>query len=149
MPRETKTAFALPLTQVQADMLTYVLEEAAMSEMPGRWCGAARRLKTLLLSRDPDPNVRRVLDVSTGHLTGIERERLRDAKLVNQTMDGIYGGMIYVSDLDTVGARPDGMSDTLWAIVEYASLRGCAYILFDSGGPALRGFRVFEPDSED
>ena len=146
MPRETKTVFSLPITEVQLEMLSYVLEQAAMSEMPGRWCGAARRLKTLLLSRDPDPNVRRVLDVSTGHLTGIERERLRDAKLVNQTMDGIYGGMIYVSELDTAEARPDGMSDTLWAIVEYASLRGCAYILFDRDGPVLRGFPVFETE---
>ena len=51
-----------------------------------------------------------------------------------------------MSELGTAGARPDGMSDTLWAIVEYASLRGCAYILFDCDAPGLRRFPVFEAD---
>ena len=149
MPREATTAFALPLTAVQVEMLTYVLEQAAMGEMSARWAGAARRLKTTLLSADPDPKVRRVLDVSTGHLTAAERQRLGDGELFNQTMTSKYGGLVYLSEFDTPDARSDDITDTLWAIVEHAAIRGCAYILFDSDGPPLPGFRIFQSDSED
>ena len=156
MPRETKTAFALPLTQVQVEMLTYVLEQAAMSEMPGSWSGAARRLKNTLLSGDPDPNVRRILDVSTAHLTVPERQRLQDGELINQSMTGEHGGMVYLSEFDipespsafdTGNPRPADISSTLWAILQYATLRRCAYILFDCDAPFLPRFPVFESDS--
>jgi len=146
MPRETKTTLALPLTEDEAKMLAYVLNEAAMGGMPGRWAGGARRLHTRLTSKDPDENVRRMLDVSTAHLTEQERDRLDAGEFANQTMTGEYGGMVYVSDFDTPGARPDGISDTFWVIYQHAKLRGCAYILFDRDAPFLPGFPVLEAE---
>jgi hypothetical protein len=134
-------------------MLGYVLEQAGMSEIPTHWADAARRLRARLTGQDPDENILRVLDASTAHLTERERERLNDGELANQAMTGAYGGMVYVSGcdtphaicgLDTSGARPDGISDTLWAIYQHAADRGCAYILFDSDAPFLPGFPVFE-----
>ena len=50
MPRDARIVLSLPLTELQAEMLAYVLEQAAQSEMPMRWAGAAIRLRARLLS---------------------------------------------------------------------------------------------------
>jgi hypothetical protein len=88
-----------------------------------------------------EPNVQRVLDVSTAHLTDEERTRLEAGELPGQSFRGEYGGLVYPN---VEGEPPDGMSETLWAIWRHAVDRGCGYILFDRDGPTLPDFPVLE-----
>src|SRR5258708_38599412 len=123
MPIVALTTQALPLTDGEVKTLRYLLEAAINSEMSAQWIANARRMLRRL---DTDePNIRRVLDVSTDHLTVDERDELMAGELPGQVFENDAGGLVaaYAYDLTRNDGPPDGASAHLSAIMTHALAR--------------------------
>ena len=146
MPRIRQPTRTLTMTAEEVKTLEYLLNTGAMSEMPQRWAGNARRMLSRLEGGD-EPNIQRMLDVSTGHLTDEERDHLGDGAIARQAATYDYGGIVHVGvyedcEADNSDALPAGTSPTLAAIMRHAIARGCGYVIFDADAPPLPGFPI-------
>jgi hypothetical protein len=83
-----------------------------------------------------EPNVERVLWASTAHLTGLTMARLDKPGGDWCCYPVEYGFLAYVYDADQ---RPEDMPDDLWACIEAARARRCAYIRFDCDADQVDG----------
>lgn len=114
-----------------------------------------RRLVQLLLDAitpaatpPEEPNIARMLDVSTAHLPLNERADLVTGNLPGQTVPTVYGGIINAVTWEAAaGAVPDHASEALQAIMRHALARNCQYVMFDADAPGLDGFPTFDEDS--
>lgn len=145
MPIVALITGSLPLTAGESKTLRYLLESGVNSEMPPRWVANARRMLRRL-DAPAEPNIRRILDVSTDHLTMAERHDLVAGALPGQVFENDAGGLIaaYSYDLTQSDGPPDGASDWLTEIMNHALQRNCTFVQFDIDAPELPGFRTFD-----
>jgi hypothetical protein len=99
--------------------------------------------------REPD-NVRRFLDLSTGHLKPETREQLENGHApaaIYPHPDG-YGWMLYVPCPENAGAvdEEDRPAEDLQACFDKARELRCDYILFDSDAPELDGLPLYDDE---
>jgi hypothetical protein len=147
MPRETPTTRCLPLTEDERKILVDTPMFMEHSSVPARSYGVFRRLRHRL-GTDGEPNIPRVLDVSTAHLTEDERGDLELGALPCQIAETDFGGILHSSGFDTekTDDLPPGVIKTTVAIMRHAIARGCGYVMFDADSPTLPGFPVFETE---
>lgn len=91
-------------------------------------------------------DVRKFLDMSTGHLTP------EDKAWLDETTWNTEGGLTY-NHCDKTGYgwfmyayddRPDRMSDNLWSLCEKARDMECSYILFDADAEELEDHPFYD-----
>ena len=94
-----------------------------------------------------EPNIVRMLDVSTAHLPQQDRSDLVVGDVPGQTVATVYGGIVNTATWtlpENDGEPPEGASEPLNAIMQHALARRCQYVLFDADAPELPGFPTFE-----
>ena len=136
----------LAMTTAEAEAFQHLVEAFADHLTPGRHAHDCQRLLARMTAWHDvggEPNIMRVLDVSIGHLTDDERERLSLGNLPGQIACCDYGGLVVVHDLGAT-RHETGISPTRWAIERYAAMRGCRYVLYDSDAPDLPGLPALE-----
>lgn len=97
-----------------------------------------------------EPNIARMLDVSTAHLPAADRSDLVVGDVPGQTVATVYGGIVSTATWslpDNDGQPPEGASKALNAIMQHALTRKCQYVQFDADAPGLDGFPTFDEDS--
>ena len=102
------------------------------------------------VTQPPTDQIRRFLDLSTGHLQASDRLFLEFSAVPGKrdgiaAMAGTYGWFVYVQD----DWCCEGISDVLWSIFQRARALGCDYVLFDANAPILDGLPIFEEEAED
>ena len=98
---------------------------------------------------------RRVLDVSTSHITEDDAKRLREyangssEAYPSRIMDDEYGTLVHIPDdpeitmlLDSPAL--DELSEEYWNIIKWASENAFDYIIFDCDAPENSGWPTFE-----
>ena len=94
-----------------------------------------------------EPNIVRMLDVSTAHLPQQDRSDLVVGDVPGQTVATVYGGLVNTATWtlpENDGEPPEGASEPLNAIMQHALARRCQYVMFDADAPELPGFPTFE-----
>lgn len=96
------------------------------------------------------PNIRKFLDISTGHLPPSERERIDDGEagpLAYPHPDG-YGWFVYVPEDPDMWQddEDDDAMPALLACMKRARALGCDYILFDCDAPIDEELPVYNDD---
>lgn len=89
------------------------------------------------------PNVRRFLDLSTGHLTPATRNLLDSTGIDAWPVVGgrmPYGYFIYAHDED---CGEDPMPADLWSACVMARSLGCEYLLFDADAEEVEGLATY------
>ena len=102
------------------------------------------------VTQPPTGQIRRFLDLSTGHLQASDRLFLELSADPGKrdgiaAMAGTYGWFVYAQE----DRCCEGISDVLWSIFQRARTLGCDYVLFDADGPELEGLPTFEEEAED
>lgn len=99
------------------------------------------------------PYTKKVLDISTAHITNKDNELLRISS-EGQTAtslvvyDYAYGYFIAVPDELTAEAyREEGFSEALISILTYAKITGCDYVQLDGDGITYTDLQTFDWDS--
>lgn len=87
----------------------------------------------------PKYEIHKTLCVSTGHLPREEADKLT-ARGLEVTQDS-YGYELYCSPDDEFG---NDYHPNVSALMKLAKEQECDYVRFDSDGPVLEGFEVFE-----
>lgn len=94
-----------------------------------------------------DPFVFKVLDISTGHLTKEDAERLG-----NESNKGLapvyelheYGWLVYVGEIEDNWQNEPEMSEHFVKVLETANELGCDYVRFDRDGREYPELQKFE-----
>jgi DNA-directed RNA polymerase subunit H (RpoH/RPB5) len=100
-----------------------------------------------LLHPPEEPNIVRMLDVSTAHLPQQDRSDLVCNEIPGQTVATVHGGLVSAATwalAENEGRPPEGYSDAMNAIMQHALARRCQYVMFDADAPELPGFPTFE-----
>lgn len=102
-------------------------------------------LKEFAPARD-EPNIVRMLDVSTAHLPYGDRADLVGGQVHGQTATTEFGGMVNTAmwDARVSAAVPEEAGMDLGSIMRHALSCRCQYVLFDRDAPELPGFPTFE-----
>ncbi len=104
-----------------------------------------------LFYREPDPQVRSILDISTAHVSESTGAMLNTwaelacppgAAIVHNK--GEYGWLVYVPS--EMSSREDKhlIPDDLWDVMVYAHAKGCDWIMFDRDGVTIPALKEFE-----
>ena len=84
-----------------------------------------------------DPFIFKVLDISTGHMTKEDNQRLQNANSNNMAISAYeleeYGWLAYVGDIDNNWPTED-WSTAFRTVMETAKEMGCNYVRFDRYG---------------
>lgn len=94
-----------------------------------------------------EPNIVRMLDVSTAHLPVGDRFDLVCGQIPGQTAATEYGGIVNSAtwgEMAENGLPPESASEPLTAIMRHAVSRNCQWVMFDPDAAGLPGFPTFE-----
>jgi hypothetical protein len=85
-----------------------------------------------------DPFIFRVLDISTGHMTKEDNERLQYLESNCKAYSGYelrdYGWLLYVGEIEENWSEDDKWSSAFMNIMKTAQKAGCEYVRFDRDG---------------
>jgi hypothetical protein len=94
------------------------------------------------------PNIRKFLDISTGHLTEDDKEWLDRTHMIGAQAVGSHcDKTAFGWFMSAYSERPDGMTDNLWSICQKAHAFRCDYIFFDADAEELECHPVFDEET--
>ena len=92
------------------------------------------------------PNLARMVEAATSHLTGDDAERLEGDRTNQVPFDKIdQGFLIYVcSDEKTRRESAEGMSPTFAGLLDYTAAHGCRWLKLDADASEIPNLPTFE-----
>ena len=91
-----------------------------------------------------NPEITRVLDASTGHITRDDSVRLENGETAaTYTLDE-YGWLVYVGELGGDEANYPGFSQAFLDLIADCRANDCAYLRLDRDGPVYEDVPRFD-----